>query len=298
MTKSYCHDNVTRTVATTPRPTGRRRPGVSGRAKRAAGPARPAEPDKPVAPLYYRVYRTLEQRIRDQHYPHGGRLPSEDELCRMFGASRITIREAVGRLVRQGLVVRRRGSGSFVSFRPSARAAAPLKLTTALENLFAEVERVRTRSAEIFEEMPPPEIRAILRLPEGQPITVIRRVRAFRDQVFSLTVNYLPRHLGEHVTVSDLYRFPLLRLLEEKLKVVSRYADQTVEARAADEEVAKALEIHFGDPVLFIERLMYADGPHPFEVVRSFYRADVYRYQIRLTRSRRAPFRWRVRERE
>lgn len=288
-------------MARTPRRTGgRRRP--PGRAREGPRPGeragRRAGPDKPVAPLYYRVFRTLEQRIRDQQYPLGGRLPSEDELCRMFGASRITIREAVGRLVDQGLVVRRRGSGSFVSFRPDARAAGPLKFTTALENLFAEVETVRTQSAEILEEVPPPEIRAILRLPEGAPITVIRRVRAFREQVFSLTINYLPPHLGAHVTEAELYRFPLLRLLEEKLKVVSRYADQTVEARAADDEVAKALEIQFGDPVLFIERLMFADGPHPFEVVRSFYRADVYRYQIRLKRSRKAPFRWRVGERE
>ena len=285
-------------------PTPRR---SAGRRRTGRDRARPPVPrsgfprsgsDKPVAPLYYRVFRTLEQRIRDQQYPLGARLPSEDELCRLFNASRITIREAVGRLVAQGLVVRRRGSGSFVSFRPDARAAAPLKFTTALENLFAEVETVRTKSAEIFEEVPPPDIRAALRLADGQTLTVIRRVRAFREQIFSLTVNYLPSHLGAHVTEAELYRFPLLRLLEEKLEVVSRYADQTVEARAADEEVAKALEIQFGDPVLFVERRMFADGPHPFEVVRSFYRADVYRYQIRLKRSRKAPFRWRLGERE
>jgi GntR family transcriptional regulator len=302
LTKSYRHDYLHGTLAGKRPPNGGRRraapeprrPDAVERATTRAGGA-----DKPLPPLYYRVYRTLEQRIRDQQYRFAERLPSEDELCRLFGASRITIREAVGRLVDQGLVIRRRGSGSYVSFRADGgKATAPLKFTAVLEDLFAEVQTVRTRSAEIVEELPPSDIRATLRLRDNEPVTVVRRVRAFRDQVFSLTHNYLPRHLGAHLTEAELYRFPLLRLLEEKLKVVSRYADQTVEARAADEDVAKALEIQFGDPVLFVERRMFADTDQPFEVVRSFYRADVYRYHIRLTRSRKAPFRWRLGERE
>jgi DNA-binding GntR family transcriptional regulator len=84
---------------------------------RSAPPAKigRASLDRPLPPLSYRVSRTLEQRIRDHHCKAGDRLPSEDDLCRELGASRITIRQAVGRLVEQGLIVRRRGSGSFVS---------------------------------------------------------------------------------------------------------------------------------------------------------------------------------------
>jgi DNA-binding GntR family transcriptional regulator len=81
----------------------------------AAGPAARPDPswNRPVPPLYYRVFCTLERRMRDHRYKQGERLPSEDELCREFGASRITIRQAVGRLVDLGLVTRRRGSGTF-----------------------------------------------------------------------------------------------------------------------------------------------------------------------------------------
>jgi hypothetical protein len=56
--------------------------------------------------------------------------------------------------------------------------------------------------------------------------------------------------------------------------------------------VASALGIEFGDPVLFVERLMFARGERPIEVVRSHYRADVYRYRIRLVRTSRAEFDW------
>jgi DNA-binding GntR family transcriptional regulator len=262
----------------------------------AAGPAARPDPswNRPVPPLYYRVFCTLEGRMRDHRYKQGERLPSEDELCREFGASRITIRQAVGRLVDLGLVTRRRGSGTFVSARQEERLPETVKFTAALEDLFAQVERVSTKSAQITEEQPPIDVRTLLGLDEDAQVVVVRRVRAFRDQVFSLTTNYLPRHVRAKLSESDLYRYPLLQLLEERLHVDFRYADQLMEARLADEDVAKMLGLRFGDPALFVERLMYAEGPRPFEVVRSYYRADVYRYQLRLTRGQKAPFRWRV----
>jgi GntR family transcriptional regulator len=232
--------------------------------------------------------------MRDHRYKQGERLPSEDDLCREFGASRITIRQAVGRLVDLGFVTRRRGSGTFVSARQEERPPETVKFTAALEDLFAQVETVSTKSAQITEEQPPIDVRTLMGLDEEARVVVVRRVRAFRDQVFSLTTNYLPRHVRAKLSESDLYRYPLLQLLEERLHVDFRYADQLMEARLADEDVAKMLGIRFGDPALFVERLMYAEGPRPFEVVRSYYRADVYRYQLRLTRGQKAPFRWRV----
>ena len=265
------------------------------RPRAAESAARPGPSwDRPVLPLYYRVFRTLERRLRDHRYKQGERLPSEDELCREFGASRITIRQAVGRLVDLGHVTRRRGSGTFVSARHEERPPETVKFTAALEDLFAQVETVSTKSAQITEEQPPIDVRTLLGLDEDTPVVVVRRVRAFRDQVFSLSTNYLPRHVRAKLSESDLYRYPLLQLLEERLHVDFRYADQLMEARLADEDVVKMLGIRFGDPVLFVERLMYAEGPRPFEVVRSYYRADVYRYQLRLTRGQKAPFRWRV----
>lgn len=255
---------------------------------------RPGPRTGPLPPLYYRVFRSLEQRVREGRYAPGDRLPSEDQLCREFNASRITIREAVRRLVDLGLVVRRRGSGTFVSGEEAARAEAPIRLTAALEDLFAQVETVRVKLARVSEEVPPVDVARLLGLPDRQPVSVVRRIRAYHDQIFSLTFNYLPLSLGVRLSEGDLYEYPLLRLLEEKLLVRFRWADQTIEARTADEEVAAALGIRFGDPVLYVQRLMFARGRTPLEVVRSFYRGDIYQYQVRMVRSRSAPFRWRV----
>src|SRR5688572_33357477 len=110
--------------------------------------------------------------MRDHRYKQGERLPSEDELCREFGASRITIRQAVGRLVELGLVTRRRGSGTFVSVRPQERPPETVQFTAALEDLFAQVETVSTKSAQITEEPPPPDVRALLGLDGATQVAV------------------------------------------------------------------------------------------------------------------------------
>jgi DNA-binding LacI/PurR family transcriptional regulator len=69
---------------------------------------------------HQRVYQTLEHDIRSGRWRPGDRLPSEAQLVRQFGASRITIGRAVGDLQRAGLVERRAGSGTYVRQAPSA----------------------------------------------------------------------------------------------------------------------------------------------------------------------------------
>ena len=68
-------------------------------------------------PLYHQVAGILRQRMEDGIYPVGGKLLSEDELAAEFEVSRATIRQAVGELVMEGLVVRRQGRGTYVQER-------------------------------------------------------------------------------------------------------------------------------------------------------------------------------------
>jgi GntR family transcriptional regulator len=249
--------------------------------------------ERPVLPLYYRVFKTLEQRIDTQQYKCGDRLPSEDELCREFKVSRITMREALGRLVESGLLVRRRGSGSYVGPPTIGRTFRSITLTGSLEDLFAQVERTQIRSSSLAERTPPPDVGEALGLAPGAPATVLRRIRVIGDEPFAFTINYLPVELGRRIREADLYGGPLLQLLERKLRLRFTHAEQTVEARLADEDVAQALGGKFGDAVLYVERRMFAGADHPVELVRSHYRADTYRYHIRFVRQRRRAFAWR-----
>lgn len=259
------------------------------------GPAEPTtsrKPDRPVLPLYYRIFKTLERRIQEQRYRAGDRLPSEDALCREFRASRMTIRQALSRLEERRLVTRRRGSGTFAAGCPPAWEIRTITLHGVLEDLFAQVEAARVSSVSIEERVPPPDVIALLGMTREEPVCVIRRIRLLRGQPFALTVNFVSRAVGRRIRPGDLKRMPLLQVFEQRLGVRFTRAEQTVEARLADEDVAAALEGNFGDPILYVQRLMFAGGRHPVEVVRSYYRADMYRYQIHLVRRSRGPFRW------
>src|SRR5262249_43285803 len=183
---------------------------------------------------------TLEQRLRDQHYKAGERLPSDDDLCREFRTSRITIHAAEGRLADHALKVRRPGSATLLT---GLQAAPPdlVKYTPDLQDIFAHVQQTGTRPAQVFHELPPSDVAELMRLGDGETVVVVRRIRTFQDQVFSLTTNYLPRAIGLRLNERDLYRSPLLRLLEERLGVKFGHAEQTIEARLASEDGAKAL---------------------------------------------------------
>jgi DNA-binding GntR family transcriptional regulator len=86
------------------------------------------------APRYVQIFNALSRRMEAGHYSVDTRLPTESELCDEFNASRFTVREALRRLVEQGMVQRRQGAGSIVvSTTPQARYVHSL---SSLNDLF------------------------------------------------------------------------------------------------------------------------------------------------------------------
>ncbi len=78
--------------------------------------------DKKIAvPLYRQLKQILEEGIERGDYRPGDRIPTEEELCRQFGVSRVTVRQALGALANEGLVLRHQGSGTFVNHRLPAK---------------------------------------------------------------------------------------------------------------------------------------------------------------------------------
>src|SRR4051812_46886122 len=96
-------------------------------------PTRPLH-DGPV-PLYHQLEQDLVDRISGGEFAPGDLLPSEEGICEQYGVSRITVRRALESLIHQGLIVRRRGVGSFVAQRsPAIRS---VRLSGSLEDFLA-----------------------------------------------------------------------------------------------------------------------------------------------------------------
>ena len=244
-------------------------------------------------PLYHQIQHLLRHRIHNGQYRPGTQIPSEHRLSSELGVSRVTLREALRELVRENLLIRIQGKGTFVNSHPPKRLA-PVRYTGFLEELQKRVRKLRVTEAELAQVPAPPDVRKALQLDdETSELTIIRRLRFIDDQPFSFTLNYLPTEIGARIRPKDLYSTPLLKILQEDLKIPITRAKETIEAAPADPDTARRLGIPVLYPVLHMTRIMYTTGDRPFELVDIYYRADKYHYSVNMTRvKRKGRWRW------
>jgi GntR family transcriptional regulator len=232
-----------------------------------------------VLPLYHQVANILRQRIEDGIYPVGGRLLAEDELAAEFNVSRATIRQAVGELVIEGLVVRRQGRGTYVEARDSQ--VLQQRFRGSLGDLIRESHRAKTRNTELTHDAQIPlRIAETLQL-ESPRGTVVKRTRTMDGQPFALTITYLPPDLGKVITATGLREKALMELLMDNGIVLSS-ASQAIRAQLADVDVCSQIDVEVGAPVLMVERIVHDLTGRPVEYVRSWYRGDRYEYTVTL----------------
>jgi len=233
-------------------------------------------------PLYYQLESILREKILSGEFAEGERLPPETELIRQYGVSRITVRQALASLERDGLVERIQGRGTFVTRRKMARGA--IRLTGFLEDLMAMGIETTARVLEFHRVNASPDVAAPLQVDVGTPIWFIKRVRFVKNTPYSYILNYVPEDIGEGVTREELEAGSLLKLIEEKLGIRLGEALQVISAALADAAVARALHTRVGAPLLSIERTVYSADGRPVEYVRTLYRGDLYCYTVKLIR--------------
>src|SRR5438132_2783319 len=127
----------------------------------AAGPARR---ENRIVPLYHQVEQVIRHRIATRQYGSGLQIPSEHELGRELKVSRVTIREALRELVRENLLVKVQGKGTFVA--PELpKVLQPIKYTGFLEDLYQRVEQLEVVSVQMTRTPPTDAVRGVLGLP-------------------------------------------------------------------------------------------------------------------------------------
>ena len=238
-------------------------------------------------PLYHQIQHLIRHRIHSGLYRPGTQSPSEHELCQELAVSRVTLREALRELVRERLLVKVQGKGTFVSSNPPTRLA-PVRYAGFLEELQERVRKLRVIDVDVAQVPATADVRTALQLNAAtSEVTLVRRLRHIDDEPFSYTLNYLPSEIGARIRAKDLYTHPLLKILQEDLNIPILRARETIEAAPADPETARRLKIPVLYPVMHMTRLMYTTGDRPFELVDIYYRADKYHYSVNLVRVKR-----------
>jgi GntR family transcriptional regulator len=225
----------------------------------------------------------LRRKIFAGKFSREKSLPSEDTLAAEYKVSRITVRQALASLEQEGLVIRQRGRGTFVS-----EKVKPLKLpklTGSIEDLISMGIQTRTEVLDISWIEPLENVRKQLASGDAKVLR-IEKVRHIEESPFSYVLNYLPAEIGEKLPRDKVSSKPLLMILEEDLGIRADRAIQTLEATIADAEVAALLDIRIGDPLLKAERTVFDIKKKPVEYVAVLYRADKYSYMVKLKRKR------------
>jgi GntR family transcriptional regulator len=237
-------------------------------------------------PKHHQVYRILLQQIREGGFAPDGAMPNENEIARRFAVSRITVRRALERLEREGVVERHQGRGTFARGAP-VESPVQASLSGSIENLVAmgletEVTVLSLRYAPASR-----EVAQALELDEGDAVQEAVRVRSLRGTPFSHLVTYVPERLGRSYGEEDLRAHPLLVLLERAGARVAR-ARQFITATLAAPEIARLLRVEVGAPLLSIRRVVCDERDAPVEYIRGLYRPDTYEHEVTYERRRAA----------
>jgi len=230
----------------------------------------------------HRLYLLLKERIRSGAIPPGHKLPSEPNLAREHMISRVTIRRALDGLARDGLILRRPGSGTFV--RKDAAAPTPTgDFSNMLQSLMAMGKATRVKLLSFGYGPPPGDVADALGLAPGESAHHSIRVRYLDDLPFSYLSTYVPERIGTRYTAADLAAHPLLILLERS-GIVANSADQTVSATLAGPEAAAALDVEIGAPLIAMTRIVRDVDGRGVEHLSALYRPDRHRFHMALTR--------------
>jgi GntR family transcriptional regulator len=242
----------------------------------------------PVLPVYHQIRRSVKHWILDKLYRPNDKIPTELELANQFNVNRMTVRQALSSLVEEGLLIRKRGEGTFVTDNEELIQGMSLKHISMTNELLLPLMKSKTLSVDIKEIEPAPLIREKLELNGNDRFVVrIKRDRLVPEGFRAFTVNYLPLDIGRRLDEKALLKKPLLKIMEDDLKINFIEASQTIEASFADEEIAAHLGILPGNQTLFTERIMYAEKGKPVELVHTIYEASLYKCGLNLKKVKR-----------
>ncbi len=227
-------------------------------------------------PLYQQIADRLATEISDGRLAPGAQVPSEAALIDAFGVSRITVRQAVALLARNGQVVARRGKGTFVS-RPA--------LHHDLDTLQGFQEGLRRQGIEPRTELlewSASAGRADRSVPEGLDLPVrLRRLYSVDDAPFAIVEAFLPREAGT-LGIVRARRLMVYEILEQFLGLRIARADIVIRCASPGAERGRALGVPSKTPMLVMERTSYATHGAACEFMRIHIVPERYAFRLSL----------------
>jgi len=231
---------------------------------------------KSPVPLHAQVEALLRKMIEEPDYRNGKFLPNEVDLAKLLGISRNTIRQAINKLVFEGLLIRKKGVGTKVADR-----SVNSKLTNWMS--FTQEMKAKGLIPKNFEinvswTYPDQEIIDLFGIPADKQVLKLERLRGLEDGPFVYFISYFHPRVG--LTGEEDFTRLLYEILEKDYSTVAKLSKEEISALAADDFLAKKLNIRKGDPVLKRKRSVFDPGGRPIEYNLGYYKSDSFVYTI------------------
>lgn len=234
-------------------------------------------------PLHIQAEEVLRKLIESEEYKNGKLLPSEVALSEQLNISRNTLRQAINKLVFEGLLIRKKGHGTKVVRKGIiGRVKHWLSFSQEMKMLGIEIKNFELH---VSFKKPTEEIRTFFNIDTDKETKclVLERVRGNQEYPFVSFISYFNPNIP--LTGDEDFVQPLYGTLESKYNIIARTSKEEVSARLAGEFIADKLNIKSNDPILIRKRFVYDIDKVPIEYNIGYYRADSFTYTIEADRN-------------
>lgn len=228
---------------------------------------------------YEKIAFDIKEDILSEKYKPNEQLPFEKELCEKYNVSKMTVKKALDLLVNDGLIIKRRGSGTFVKDITEKeiqriiekKQFSGLTTTSIGHKVTSKVLEFKIINAT-------KEIADILKIEEDEFIYFVHRVRYVDDKAVVIEKTYIPLNLIPGMKLADVKK-SIYGYIKDKLGLNIQSAHSTVRAMKSNELDRKYLNLEKDDPILEVERVAYLDNGKVFEYSFSRHRYDKFEFK-------------------
>lgn len=232
--------------------------------------------------VYEDVAAELMARIKDGFYSLSQKLPSEYDLAKDFGVSRLTIRKAIDSLVSRNKLMKYKGKGTYIIFQQKIQSGS-FGLQGFTEVAESRGMKPQTRVIDFVDEHLPTEgIRTQLSLKEDETVYYITRLRLADDEPLVIEELTIPTRYLPNVSQSDIESKSIFSLIEKVVDI--GYSHQEVGAEVVNHVQSELLGIPLGSPILQVNSMTFSITSVPILLDASYYRADKYTFKTILQR--------------
>jgi GntR family transcriptional regulator len=236
-------------------------------------------------PYYIQLIEALKTMIASSQWKPGDQIPSEPKLCESYGVSRTVVRQALREIELAGLIVRRKGKGTFVA-EPKISESLAQKLTGFYQDM---VERGHQPVTQVLHQNVVPAAQkeaGFLGIEPGAPVIDIERLRFVEGEPIVLVHSYLPHALCPPLADADLTNQSLYAFIEQFSGLVIAYGRRSIEAVGANEREARLLQVKIGSPLILLDSVSFLEDGTPIEYYHAVHRGDRSRFEVELVRIR------------